>query len=163
LKCLHKEPARRYASAAALAGDLRCFLQGEAIAARPESRLERLARGVRRRPTLMVGLTAGVLLTAALVGGGLWVRGERAAEERAKEEVPRLDQERRDQEAGLARLNQGRRERQLAERLDAIHLNRAGGVKGRFDVRLNAERADRDYEAVFREAGFGGVGDDPAA
>src|SRR5262249_23051455 len=76
LRCLHKERPRRYASAAALAEDLRCFLQGEAIAARPEGRLERLARGMRRRPALAVGLTAGVLLAAALVGGGLWVRGE---------------------------------------------------------------------------------------
>src|SRR5262249_42769053 len=108
LKCLRKEPCKRYASAAALADDLRCFLQGEAIAARPEGRRERLARGVRRRPPLVVGLTAGVLLATALVGGGLWVRGERAANERAKEEVQRLDQARRDQEAGLARLNQAR-------------------------------------------------------
>jgi serine/threonine-protein kinase len=163
LKCLHKEPPRRYASAAALAEDLRCFLHGEAIAARPEGRLERLARGVRRRPTLVVGLTAGVLLATALVGGGLWVRGERAANERATEEVQRLDQSRRDQEAALERLDQARRERRLAERLDAIHLNRAAAVHGRFDVRHNAERADREYEAVLGEAGFGRVGDDAAA
>src|SRR5262249_680141 len=69
LKCLHKEPPRRYASAAALAEDLRCFLHGEAIAARPEGRLERLARMMRRRPALVVGLTAGMLLATALVGG----------------------------------------------------------------------------------------------
>src|SRR5262249_54604873 len=163
LKCLHKEPPRRYASAAALAEDLRRFLQDKAIAARPEGRLERLARGARRRPTLMVGLAAGVLLATALAGGGLWVSAERAANERAKEEMARLDQERRDQEAVLQRLDQADRERGLAKRLDAIHLDRAAVVDGRFDVRNNRGRANREYAAAFREAGFGQVGDDPAA
>jgi serine/threonine protein kinase len=44
LKCLEKDPARRYASAAALAEDLECWLQGEPIAARPPSMWQRLAR-----------------------------------------------------------------------------------------------------------------------
>src|SRR5262249_47004414 len=110
-----------------------------------------------------VGRPAGVLRGAARLGGGLGGGGERAANERAKEQMRRLDRARRDQEAALERLAQARRERQLAERLDAIHLNRAAVVKGRFDARPNAERADRQYEAAFREAGFGRVGDDRAA
>src|SRR5439155_26324389 len=87
LKCLHKEPLRRYASAAALAEDLRRFLRGEAIVARPEGRLERLARGVRRRPTLVASLAGSLLLAAAVVGGGLWLRWEQTAAERAKEQL----------------------------------------------------------------------------
>ena len=49
LKCLNKEPDLRYDGAAALAADLRCFLAGEAIAARPDDRLARLVRRIRRR------------------------------------------------------------------------------------------------------------------
>src|SRR5262249_6770325 len=128
LKCLHKEPPRRYASAAALAEDLRCFLRGEAIAARPEGRLERLARGMRRRPPLVVGLMAGGLLATALVVGSLWALGGRAANEQMKEHAQRLDQARREQKLVLERQAQARREQQLAVRLDAIHLNRVAVV-----------------------------------
>jgi tetratricopeptide (TPR) repeat protein len=58
MKCLHKEPQLRYATAAAQADDLDCFLRGEAIAACPERRLERLVRLVRRRPVLSTALAA---------------------------------------------------------------------------------------------------------
>lgn len=49
LKCLRRDPRLRYADAAALAADLRHFLNGEAIVARPEGRWTRLLRRVRRR------------------------------------------------------------------------------------------------------------------
>lgn len=63
LKCLEKEPHRRYASAAALADDLERFLDGRTIQARPASTVERGWKWARRRPAL-AGLLAVLLLVA---------------------------------------------------------------------------------------------------
>ena len=83
LKCLHKEPHLRYVTAAALGGDLERFLRGEAIAARPEGRLERLVRRVHRRPAFSAAVAVATLVTVALVGGTLWLLSEQVANERA--------------------------------------------------------------------------------
>jgi len=61
LKCLEKEPARRYAGAEALAADLRRFLGGEPIRARRVHTLERAWRWAKRRPAV-----AGLLLVLAV-------------------------------------------------------------------------------------------------
>jgi tetratricopeptide (TPR) repeat protein len=66
LKCLEKEPGKRYASAAALAEDLRRYLVGEPIAARPVSQTERVWRWCRRNQAV-ASLSAGIVL--ALVVG----------------------------------------------------------------------------------------------
>jgi tetratricopeptide (TPR) repeat protein len=81
LKCLEKEPARRYATAADLADDLRRFLDGEPLAARPAGLGERAWKWARRRPAwaTLLGVIVGALLVIA--GSFLWsyarVLGER--------------------------------------------------------------------------------------
>jgi tRNA A-37 threonylcarbamoyl transferase component Bud32 len=65
LKALAKEPRGRYATALALAEDLRRFLKGEPIHARPVGRAERLARWCRRNPALA---SLAALCLAAVVG-----------------------------------------------------------------------------------------------
>jgi tetratricopeptide (TPR) repeat protein len=65
LKCLQKEPGRRYAGARELASDLRRYLAGEPIEARPVGRLERLWRWCRRRPFAAGVAAAFVLVIAA--------------------------------------------------------------------------------------------------
>jgi serine/threonine protein kinase len=79
LKCLHKDPQRRYSSAAALADDLGRFARGEPILARPPGRVGRLARWARRRPALTTALAAGLLFISALGGAGTWWYQQRAA------------------------------------------------------------------------------------
>src|SRR4029077_6304495 len=66
LKCLEKEPGKRYSSASALAADLRRFLEKKPILARPISAPARLLLWSRRNMPLIVGtivLAAAVLLT----------------------------------------------------------------------------------------------------
>jgi eukaryotic-like serine/threonine-protein kinase len=67
LKCLRKEPERRYATALALADDLRRWLDGRAVHARPVGWAERAAKWARRNPVLAAaGAVAAVLLAALL-------------------------------------------------------------------------------------------------
>lgn len=66
LKTLEKEPARRYASAAELAQDIRRHLAGEPIEARPPTRWTRAVRCVSRHPILASLTTSAAILIAAV-------------------------------------------------------------------------------------------------
>ena len=90
LKCLAREPARRYATAQAVADDLTAFLEGRPIQARPVSALEKAWRWCRRRPALagalafaLLALVSGTLVSMALAreARGSAARALAAAEE----------------------------------------------------------------------------------
>jgi serine/threonine-protein kinase len=187
LKCLNKEPSKRYASAAALAEDLRHFLRGEPIAARRAGRLERLARWARRSPAAAALLAVTLLVATTVLGAGGWLIGRQIVTARAVEadlrEADRFQQQSAFPEAGAAlelaqsRLGDGgpfwlypvvkaaRRDHQFLVRLDTIRLNRSTLAEGQSSygalLRFNKARADRDYAEAFRDQGLGEPPDDP--
>ena len=98
LKCLQKEPRRRYGSAEELADDLRRYLDGRPIHARRTPLWERGAKWARRHPTTatLLGLGAAAVVTLAAVG--LRYDARRKADGGARTGrvaccVPRCDQE----------------------------------------------------------------------
>lgn len=85
LKCIEKEPDRRYRTMRELQVDLKRFLAGKPVKARPLTRQERWSRQIRKRPKLVAGLIAApvLILTIALTwwfvsGRGFWREVESA-------------------------------------------------------------------------------------
>jgi eukaryotic-like serine/threonine-protein kinase len=96
LKCLNKEPGRRYTDAKAVAEDLGRFLRHEPILARPIGNLGRLARWARRKPVVAsLGATVLLLLLAGAIGSIFYVRNiELARRSEAAQRVRAEDRQR---------------------------------------------------------------------
>jgi WD40 repeat protein len=113
LKCLEKDPSRRYASADALADDLDRWSRGEPILARPISGLERAWRWVRRRPARAATALAPIV---GLIAWGIGATRVAQSEARGREA----------QEALSARLQAANSETAaaLAQARQALAVNR---------------------------------------
>jgi serine/threonine protein kinase len=126
LKCLEKDPNRRYDRAAELAAEFRRFLAGEPIQARPVQKMERAWRWCRRNPAV-AALSAGLVLVLFLgLTGVLWKWRE--ADRRADAEATqRVRMERAESEANdklwaayLAEAGAKRRTRDVGQRLQSL-------------------------------------------
>ena len=111
LKCLAKDPRKRYASAEALAEDLRRFQDGRPIIARPVGRMEKMWRWCRRNPALagLTGSVAASLLAVAVIStlSAIWLKDERdravKAEANLSQEFEKTDKQRQRAEKEAAR------------------------------------------------------------
>jgi WD40 repeat protein/predicted Ser/Thr protein kinase len=129
LKCLSKEPTRRYPGAAALAEDLRRYLAGEPVRARPVGAVGRAVRWARRRPSMAALVAVCATVAAVAFAVVTW-------------------------EGRQARLAQGRAER--AQKAEAIQRVVAEAAREReakqhrryqeLSARLLRDRALRDCE-----------------
>jgi eukaryotic-like serine/threonine-protein kinase len=117
MKCLEKEPARRYDSARALAEDLKAWSDGEPIHARRTSIVYRVVKLARKHKALVSA--ALMLVVAGAAGGAYALHARRAAAEQAQlanefgQEVERNDAVAR--YAALLPLHDTRKERQTIE------------------------------------------------
>jgi hypothetical protein len=181
LKCLAKTPARRYATAGELAADLRRWLDGETIAARPAPVWERTWRQVRRRPWEAAATAAAGLLAVALAVGLVVWRQEAADRQHEKDLRAAADDTRREQEKAAQQLADTQRKgaerlRQQADRslqalnqiralvLDGGKLSRHTGLEplyaaliGYYDGLVAQE--DSGYDPLDLADGFTHVGD----
>lgn len=85
LKCLQKNPARRYASAQDLADDLHRFLDGKPVVARPVSRIARIIKWARRRPGIAALVIGLCLVIGTAAGATIWIRQQENARQQEAE------------------------------------------------------------------------------
>ncbi len=119
LKCLHKQPGKRYGSALALAEDLQRFLDGKTILARPAGALEKTWRWCRRRPAQAALVAALLVLVLGCGAAAFWWQAEWERRERNGEAITdllgRCETALRDNDTELAAAAPGPAERRLKE------------------------------------------------
>jgi tetratricopeptide (TPR) repeat protein len=123
LKCLAKEPGQRYATAGDLAADLRRWLAGEPVQARPVGPWGRLTRWSRRNPlpACLLAVLVVVFLSAFALVTWKWREAELAREE-IRLGMARLNQANRLLHSANSHLQRNQHAQALADLTRAIEL-----------------------------------------
>ena len=146
LKCLEKDPARRYASAEALADDLAAWQRGEPVKARPATRLERTRRWARRhRVTAALAVVVPLGIAAVLVQG--WRHQRDLQKETAEARASR-------DEADRQRAEAVRRGEEAARQTAAAERARAGAAHDRDRLALTLYATDMQHAWQAWHTGF---------
>ena len=161
LKCLEKEQGKRYGSASALGEDLRRYLAGEPIRARPVTRSERVVKWARRRPAIAALMGLVILVTALGLGGVIWQWRE-AVGARDLAEHRRVDADHRRREAEEAREKEEAQTKLAEERMrDALEAKAKEREQTQlaeqrlYDVRMNLiQRNWEDYNGALMLRGL---------
>ncbi len=134
VKCMQKEPRKRYAAAKDLAEDLERFREGRPILARPVGRLEKAWRWAKRNPAVAASSSLTIVALLTLMLGSIWYVRQEA---------------RRSTEAAL-RQGEAERKQALAEQAIQSALDQA-------------EKPRRDLHAILgRPGGVFGLLNEPA-
>jgi tetratricopeptide (TPR) repeat protein/tRNA A-37 threonylcarbamoyl transferase component Bud32 len=157
LKCLHKDPQRRYSDAGALVEDVRRFVAGRPIRARRVSPLERAWRWCRRNPAGAALAVTILVLVGLSVGGALWVQRQQL--ERRIEAALRRERARVAIEGALRRQDdlrqQGRWEDARSElTLAETRLSNAGSDELRRRLVRAHSELDQAIRAEAEDPGF---------
>jgi WD40 repeat protein/tRNA A-37 threonylcarbamoyl transferase component Bud32 len=150
LKCLEKDPMKRYGSAEALADDLGCWLRGEPIQARRVGQAERLWRWCRRNPAVATMATAiALLMTVALAGlavGLVLVTNSKEEEANARSIAEQKEEEAK-QRSEEARWNQYVAEMNLVQReYEANNIERARALLDNWENAPSGTKDVRGFE-----------------
>lgn len=145
LKCLQKDPRRRYVSAKALAEDLQHYLNGEPIMARPVGRTERLWRWCKRSPTV----ASLLLLLFVVLVSGVAVSCYFAAQAIQRAETAQQEKERANRKSGEAARRaeaESRANANLKRAVKEVDAQRQVAETARRTMAVEKENAERQRE-----------------
>jgi eukaryotic-like serine/threonine-protein kinase len=148
LKCLNKDPQRRYSAAAELAADVRRFLEGQPIQARRLGWGEKIWRWVRSKPANAALVAMSLALIGLVLGGGLWFARQRT--ETARRDGRASEAVKNALEKSSVLQQQGRWS-EAREALEAAERILGGAAHDELRERLRQARADADMVAELDE------------